>query len=323
MNLIAKKIFTIIVLIFILTSCVSCTTTKLTNDDGKLNVVCTVFPQYDFVRQIAGDKVNLTMLLKPGSEAHSYEPSPKDIANIQNCDLFIMIGGKSEEWANKIISSSDKNFDVLKLIDLIEPFEEEITEGMEHEHAHYNSYDEHIWTSPENAITLSKEIANTLSRLDEKNKATYEENLKNYTNELKKLSAEFKNVKETGKRDTIIIADRFPFRYLTESIGLEYFAAFPGCSSKTEPSASTVAFLIDKIRNENIPTVICVDYNEGKIANSIKNETGAKILRMYSCHIITKNEFENGETYIGLMQKNITALKEALNWLCQLLNATR
>lgn len=313
MNFMAKKIFTFILLIFILTSCVSCATTEISDDNGKLNVVCTVFPQYDFVRQIAGDKVNLTMLLKPGSEAHSYEPSPKDIASIQKCDLFIMIGGKSEEWANKIISSSNNNFTVLKLIDFIKPFEEEITEGMEHEHAHQSSYDEHIWTSPENAITLSEEIANTLSKLDEKNKDTYKENLKNYSNKLKMLIEEFKNVKETGKRDTIIIADRFPFRYLTKSIGLKYFAAFPGCSSKTEPSASTVAFLIDKIRNENIPTVICVDYSEGKIANSIKNETGAKILRMYSCHTITKNEFENGETYVSLMKKNITALKEALN----------
>ena len=308
-----KKLSAFLLLIFILLSCVSCGTQNSVSDTGKLNVVCTVFPQYDFVREIAGDKVNITMLLKPGSEAHSFEPSPKDIATIQNSDLFITIGGNSEEWVKKIINSSDGSFKVLKLIDFVKTYDEEITEGMEHEHDHHSSYDEHIWTSPENAVILSTEIANSLCELDEKNESFYKENLNNYTIELNKLSQELKNVKETGKRDTIIFADRFPFRYLTESVGLNYYAAFPGCSSKTEPSASTVAFLIDKIRKENIPSVFCVDYNDGKIAEVIKAETGAKVLRMYSCHTITKDEFENGETYLNLMKKNIKALKEALN----------
>lgn len=307
-----KKTLAIFLLIFFCIGLSSCNSKEL-SDNGKPNVVCTVFPQYDFVREIAGEHVNLSMLLKPGSEAHSFEPAPKDILSIQNSDLFIMIGGESEQWAEKIIKSSKNDTKVLRLIEKVNTLEEEITDGMESDEIHHGEQDEHIWTSPENAIVMANEICDALCSIDTENKDIYIENLKSYIKELSDLNSEFLKTVENGNRNTVVFADRFPFRYLTDSIKLKYFAAFPGCSSKTEPSAATVAFLIDKVKKEKIPAVFCVDYNEGKIAKSIESETGAKVLRMYSCHIISKSEFENGETYISLMKKNISALKEALN----------
>ena len=293
-----------------LTAC----TSKLSSENEKINIVCTVFPQYDFVREIAEDYVNLTMLLPPGSEAHSFEPTPKDIITIQDSDLFIMIGGESEEWADKIVNSNDElNTEVIRLIDSVDTVEEETKEGMDAEDTHHESIDEHIWTSPENAIIMVNEICDALCRVDDANSEVYRQNAENYISELERLNIEFKNTVNNGKRNTLIFADRFPFRYLTDSIGLDYYAAFPGCSSKTEPSASTIAFLIDKINTEGIPYVFCVDYGDTRIADSIKKETGTEILRMYSCHIITKDEFESGEGYVSLMKKNISALKEALN----------
>lgn len=309
-----KRFIALFLLIFLCIGFTACNEKQPEAENKKPNIVCTVFPQYDFVREIAGNYVNLTMLLKPGSEAHSFEPAPKDILSIKNSDLFIMIGGESEEWAKKILDGvEESDTKVIKLIDSVDTLEEEVTEGMDSDEKHHGEYDEHIWTSPENAITMVNIICSALCEIDPENKKIYNTNSENYIQELKELNNEFSETVKNGKRDTIVFADRFPFRYLTESTGLKYYAAFPGCSSKTEPSAATVAFLIDKIRAEKIPAVFCVDYGEAKISESIKRETGVKILKMYSCHIITKEEFENGESYISLMKKNISALKEALN----------
>ena len=320
-----KKIISLITALALVLGFAGCSKKQATPSNNKINVICTVFPQYDIVRTIASDKANIAMLLPPGGEPHSFEPTPKDILNIQNSDVFIMIGGESEKWAEKIIESAGKNkTEVLKLIDCVDTLDEEVTEGMEEEEdvhdedendgdEHEHEDDEHIWTSPDNMIVMTKQIYKTLCKADPKNKELYKSNTEAYVNKLSALSDELKEIAESGKRKTLVFADRFPFRYLTESLGIEYYAAFPGCSSQTEPSASTIAFLIDKIKKENIPAVFYVDYTDPRIAKSISKDTTVKTLRMYSCHTVSKEDFENGETYLSLMEKNVAAIKEALN----------
>lgn len=317
-----KKISAVITAIILMLTTCGCGINQTKNN--KPNVVCTVFPQYDFVREIAGDKVNLSMLIPPGSEAHSYEPTPQDIVNVSNADIFIMIGGESEAWAESILESTDTSkMKIIKLIDETKLIEEEIVEGMDektHEHhshdkhdKHHKEYDEHVWTSPKNAITITKSICDVLCKSDKKNAELYRLNSKKYIDKLKKLDEEYQKNIKYAKTNTLIFGDRFPFRYLTESYNLKYYAAFPGCSSHTEPSSSTVIFLINKIKEKKIPVVLCVDYSDARIANTISTETETKVKRLYSCHVISKKQFNDGETYISLMKKNLNVLKEALN----------
>lgn len=313
-----KKILTIVcALILILTS--SCTHSQKTNND-KLNIVCSVFPQYDFTRNIAGEKANISLLVPPGAEAHSYEPSPKDILKLREADIFIMIGGESEHWAEHLLPNADKEkIKCIHLIDSVTAHMEEHTEGMEevsHTHVHDNEhkeYDEHIWTSPKNAIKMCHAIFDALCHADAENKDFYKENLSKYEKELINLSRKFESVSKNPRRKTLVFGDRFPMRYLIEDMGIEYFAAFPGCSSKTEPSARTVAFLSDKVKEEKIPVVFYMDYSDGRTARVIANEAGAKESRLYSCHNLSKKDFEKGETYMSLMTKNLKEIKEALN----------
>lgn len=288
--------------------------------DGKISVVATIFAPYDFVRQVAGDNAELTMLLKPGAESHSYEPTAQDIKRIQESDVFIYVGGESDEWVTDILSSigSDKT-KVVKLIDCVDAVEEELKEGMEAEEeeeagaGEEPEYDEHIWTSPGNAIKIVNKIAEALSETDVANKGVYETNAAAYAEKLTALDNEFKGVVESAKRRTVIFGDRFPLRYFVDAYGLDYYAAFPGCSDDTEASAATVAFLIDKVKTEGIPVVFHIELSDGKIADTICEATGAKKLLFNACHNVTKADFESGATYLGLMEGNVAALKEALN----------
>ncbi len=314
-----KKILAMFCAILILVT--SCTHSRTTNND-KLNIVCTVFPQYDFAKNIAGEKANISLLLPPGAEAHSYEPSPKDILTLKEADIFIMIGGESEHWAEHLLSQKDKEgITIIRLIESVTAHKEEHTEGMEdcgHTHIHetedeHKEYDEHIWTSPKNAIKMCRAVYEALCLADEENKEFYKENLTSYERELVNLAEEFDKVSKSAKRKTLVFGDRFPMRYLTEDMGIDYFAAFPGCSSKTEPSAKTVAFLTDKVKNEKIPVVFYMDYSDGRIARVIANESGAKEGRLYSCHNLSKKDFDRNENYISLMTKNLKEIKEALN----------
>jgi len=318
-------------LIFLLILTILCSTScsrDIVSDDNKLNIVCTVFPQYDFVREIAGSKVNVSMLIPPGSEAHSYEPSPKDIISLKNADLFIMIGGESEHWATHLLEGDELNcVPTLKLIDYVIKHEEEHTEGMEtsgHNHKHtsdcdkshketVHQYDEHIWTSPKNAALMCKAISSYLEDIDRDNATYYRNNCSSYIKKLDDLALEYKNAVQNGKRNTLIFGDRFPLRYLTEEISLDYYAAFPGCSSRTEPSAKTVAFLSDKLKEDDIPIVFYMDYSDGRIAKTIAKDTNAKAARLYSCHNLSQKDLSNGETYLSLMKKNLIKIKEALS----------
>jgi len=314
-----KRLFIIPVwvLIFLLTVFSGgCLRAKSVKSNEKINVTSVIFPSYDFVRGIAGDKVNLVMLLPPGSESHSYEPSPQDIITIKNSNLFIYPGGENSEWVERIldsISNLSESMIVLNMIDLVDAVEEEIVEGMEKEEEEEElAFDEHVWTSPQNAKVIAAAIADALCELDSANADYFRQNNAAYSARLDELDASFKAVVDGAKRKTIIFGDRFPFRYLADAYGLDYFAAFPGCSTDTEPSAATVAFLINKVKSEKLPVIFHIELSNEKIADTISEATGAKKLLLHSGHNLTKSDFEKGITYLDIQKANVVNLKEAL-----------
>lgn len=285
--------------------------------DDKIKVVATIFPQYDFVRQIAGDKVDLKMLLKPGEESHSYEPTPKDIIAIQNCDLFIYVGGENDAWVEDILESvGTGKMETLRLVDCVSTVEEEHIEGMKEERSEEDegAYDEHVWTSPGNAVKIVDRIAELLCQADSTNAAAYRASAEAYGEKLELLDREFMKAVENSPGDTILFGDRFPFRYFADAYGLKYYAAFPGCASDTEPSAATMAYLINKVKEEKIPVVLKMELSSDNIAKAIAEAAGADVKVFYSCHNITAEQFEAGETYLSMMETNLETLKEALSY---------
>jgi zinc transport system substrate-binding protein len=468
-------------------------------DNGKTTVVTTIFPPYDFIREIAGTNVNLTMMLPPGAESHSFEPSPQDMRKIQKSDIFIYVGGESDAWVERILSSLDtRNIKLIKLMDTVDVVEEEIVEGMQeeddhdhdhgdedfsiedvkdraltdwagewqsvypylldgtldpvmehkaedgektakeyyeqyktaymtdidrvsiaresitfsrngvsakanyrykgtgiiteddgslwvrykfeatgntpkgapryimfsdhliapakaehfhlytsdesfdalmadanpvnyptyypvgltkdeivaemtgHEHGEEAEYDEHIWTSPQNAERIVRAITDALCAKDNANAQVYRQNADNYIAKLHELDAAFRQVVQNAQRKTLVFGDRFPFRYFADAYGLSYFAAFPGCSTETECSAATIAFLINKVRDEKIPVVFHIELSNEKIADTICEETGAKKRLLHAAHNVSKRDFDRGITYLEIMKKNVETLKEAL-----------
>lgn len=309
--------------------------TNNSNSDGKLKVVTTIFPQYDFVRQIAGDNVSLTMLLKPGEETHSYEPTPQDIIAIQNADLFIYVGGENDEWVEDILESPEmKHVKCLRLVDCVSGvLEEEEVEGMQEErghhheeestlhsadeteeehNAHVHTMDEHVWTSPRNAVDIVAHITDELCSLDSEHAQVYEQNANDYEAQLKELDVEFQEVVKNAQNHTILFGDRFPFRYFAAEYGLDYYAAFSGCASDTEPSAATMAFLINKVKEEKIPVVLKMELSNDNIANAIAETCDVPVKVFYSSHNISAEQFAAGVTYLDLMKENVETLKEAL-----------
>lgn len=346
-------------------------------EDQKISVVTTIFPQYDFVRQIAGDSVDLKMLLKPGEETHSYEPTPQDIIAIQNSDLFIYVGGENDSWVEDILESMpDNGRKTLKLVDCVDTVEEEHVEGMkeerghdheEHDHEEHghdsesdthldqnsdaeedhllqeqevqethldadgeaqadgehgndsteavsvHEIDEHVWTSPKNAEKIVERITELLCEADESHATEYQANAADYERQLEELDQEFRDVVDHSERNLLIFGDRFPFRYFADEYGLDYYAAFSGCASDTEPSAATMAFLINKVKEEQVPTVLKMELSNDNISKAIAEAAGTDVKVFYSCHNLTAEEFENGETYLSMMKKNVETLKEVLN----------
>lgn len=294
-------------------------------EDGRLSVVTTIFPQYDFVRQIAGDRADVRMLLKPGEESHSYEPAPQDIIAIQNCDIFIYVGGENDAWVEDILESMpEAGMRTLRLMDCVETVEEEHVQGMKEQpgHSHdgeeeeehsVHEIDEHVWTSPGNAALITEQIAALLSETDPQNGSFYEENASVYLEKLEELDREFRDIADNAKRRLLIFGDRFPFRYFADAYGLDYYAAFPGCASDTEPSAATMAFLIRKVKEEDVPAVLKMELSNDNIANAVAEASGTDVKVFYSCHNLTAEQFEAGETYLSMMEKNAETLKEVLN----------
>ena len=359
--------------------------------ESRLQVVATIFPQYDFARQIAGDKADVYMLLKPGEEIHSYEPTPQDIKMIQNSGLFIYTGGENDVWVENILASlgeEDRGPHAVRLLDLVETYEEESLEGMmpekgdhdhEHEaeeerdhvsetmtitgghtHVHGGEPDEHVWTSPKNCVTLIQALTEEFCIADPANARTYQANGTVYREAFEELDAQYLEAAAKAGRRTILFGDRFPFRYLAEELDLTCYAAFSGCSAESEPSAATIAFLIDKAAEERLPVVFQIEFSNGYIAraiseaaqvrmkkNAVKQAGGTsedskasmgaaasadpaaaadsaatgnpemeipevKVLQLHSCHNVTRDEFDSGETCLSLMTKNLEALRTAL-----------
>ena len=294
--------------------------------DGGVNIVATVFPAYDFARQIAGDDGNVTLLIPPGSEAHSYEPTPQDIIRIQNCDLLVCNGGESEAWLDEILGGMGNEIPTVVMLDCVDALTEEDKDGMQvhehhdHEHDHDDDhdehedeeYDEHVWTSPVNAQLICRAISAALCQADPAHASDYTARCVDYCAELQELDADFRGVIANVKRHTLIFADRFPVRYFVEEYGLDYFAAFPGCADDAEPSARTVAFLIDRVREEQAPAVLYIEFSNQKMADIVCEDTGCEKLLFNSCHNVTADQLRGGVTYLELMRGNLETVKEAL-----------
>lgn len=316
------SLFIVLTTLFSMSSC-SSAKSESKNDSGKISVVTTIFPYYDFTRSIAGDKADIRLLLSPGSEPHSYDPSPSDIVAIENCDIFIYNGGESDEWVESVLDSvENKNMKVMRMMDYVDLLYEQSVEhdehdheehNEEHDHDHVEEYDEHIWTSVKNAEKLATAIYDELSLCDSENKETYSSNKDSYLAKLHTLDSEITDIVSNAKRNTVVFGDRFPFLYFVTDYSLEYECAFPGCSSETEPSISTVTHMIDFTREHQVPVVFYLEFSNGKVAKLISEDSGAKTMRFSSSHNVTKDEFADGATYISLMEQNANALKEALN----------
>ena len=278
----------------------------------KASVVATAFAQYDFARQIAGDKADIVMLLAPGEESHTFEPTPGDIATVKNCDLFIYGGGESDKWVDTILNSADNEIKTVKMMDIVELHEEDSHSDEEHHDHSHTEYDEHVWTSPENAIVICEAICNALVEADPKNEDYYVSNCSEYTASLRALSEEIRNTVQLSDKKAIAVGDRFPMKYFCEEYGIEYYAAFPGCSAQVEANPVTIARLKNYILDNGIDTVFKVDLSTGLVAGTVSEMTDSDVATLYSCHVISVEDFEKGETYLSLMERNLSALKFAL-----------
>ncbi len=294
----------------------SCTSQNDTDnrDSGKLKIISTVFPPYDLAKQIAGDNADISILLPPGSESHTYEPTAKEILEIQNCDIFLYIGGENEQWAEKIISSNKSDsVKTVKLIDCVKTLKEADLHEEEHHEEHDHETDEHIWTSPKNEQLMLTAVYDAICEADPENKAVYTKNKDSYNEQLSELDKAYKEAVDNAKNKTIIIADKFPFRYLAEEYGLDCYAAFSSCSDESEPSAAAMTSLISKIKEQNIPVVYYLEFSSTKVADTLCSETGASSLMLHSCHNVSKEDLEKGISYVDLMKQNLKNLKTALN----------
>ena len=283
---------------------------------GKLKAVASAFPEYDLIRAVGGELVEATLLLKPGLEAHSYEPTPQDILAIRGARLFIYGGGESDAWADRLLASGDLgDIRVLAFMDHALLRREETLDYMTVEEAEEEGdvYDEHVWTSPRNEILLTEALRDALIELDPAHADAYRANAEAYIAKLEALDGELRELADTAKRDLLVVGDRFPFLYLVREYGLRYAAAFPGCSEESDADPATVAKLIDTVAEEGVPVVFKCDLSSGKLADTIAEAAGAKVLTLYSAHTVSKDDFEAGETYLSLMERNLRALKEALN----------
>lgn len=317
-----RKYFTIWMLLFILLSVSACGAKEINTEEEQsqgLKIVTTVFPPYDFAKQIIGDKGTITMLLSPGVESHSYEPTPKDMIAIKECDLFIYGGGESDTWVEDLLDGiSNSDMQTLKMMDCVDTRVEETLEGMEHaeseEHGHIGKeeYDEHVWTSPKNAMKIVTAIMHKMTEIDTEHADFYIQNGQAYLSKLEELDEAYETWRGAAKEVTLVFGDRFPFLYLAKDYNLECYAAFPGCSAETEPSAATIAFLIDKVKEKNLKYVFHLELSNAKVANAIAEATGAESKMLHSCHNISADELDAGVTYIGLMEQNLDTLREAI-----------
>ncbi|RHD13588.1 metal ABC transporter substrate-binding protein [Eubacterium ventriosum] len=363
-----RKSVVFIVTISMILGMAGCGKTTEKEDNYRLKIVTSLFPYYDMARAVIGDVkgIDLKMIVTPGQDSHSFEPTPSDVIQMENADVLIYNGGSLETWIDTLLDSlNNKNQIQMKMMDYVDVLNEEIVEGMdtrfdshdehshsedshnhkEHshsedsynqeegshsedslkneEHSHdsevsdyeeesHNETDEHIWTSPVNEIIMTEKICETLSKALPEEKENFQKNAENYISQLKELDNEFRTIVENAKTNEIIFADKFPLQYFAKEYGLKYYAAFPGCGSDMEPSAKTIAFLVDKIKEDNIKAVFYLELSSHIVADAIETDTGAKPLQFNSCHNITQKQFDSGVTYVDLMKENVNNLKIAL-----------
>ncbi len=283
-------------------------------DNPPASIIATNFIGYDLARAITGDSNSVKLLIKPGGDMHGFEPTPQDIIDISKSDLFIYNGGESEAWVDRLLADNNiPREKTLRLMDFIDLKTEELVEGMESDESENDSseYDEHIWTSPKNTEKLLAVIHQKLSENNPENSEKYQSNTDQYAAEIIKLDQSFRDLTTNNK--ILIFADRFPFRYFVDEYGLEYFAAFPGCSEQTEASSSTVAFLVDKVKSENLKTIFKTEFTSDKLARTISEATGAEIKELNAAHNISVSDFESGITYVDIMKNNLKILTEFFN----------
>jgi len=294
-----------------------------TIEDAKIKIVASNFASYDFLRAIIGEnkEIELSFLLGPGKDAHSYDPTAGDLIKIQNADLFVYVGGEMEKWSDKVLESMDTNGkEIICISDFVEKIEEKEVDGAEEDDEHHDeeheheegAFDEHIWTSPANAIKMVNALENAMEKIDNENAATYKKNADEYIKQIKEVDKKIQAVVDNKVRNRLVFADKMPMQYFMEYYGLEASAAFDGCSTETDPSAKTIAYLQNKIKEENIPVVLYIELNPGKVAQTIANETGAEAMQINSLHNVSLEDFNNGETWVSLMSKNVEVLKKAL-----------
>ncbi len=302
-----KRIIVCLLCLVLLTGCAIAPTEQ--SGEKKLNIVTTLFPQYDFARTIAGDNAQVTLLLPPGSESHSYEPSPVDMMTINEADLFIYTGETMEAWVPSVLKSLEGNPAILNISSGIDLHQGHNHDDVEHQH----NVDPHIFTNPLYAVAMAESLENQLCEIDPEHSDEYKANGEAFRAELKDLHGQVSQVVQNAKRNKLIFGGRFAFLYFTEAYGLSYDAAFDSCSSESEPSAADLTRIIDTVKNENIPVVYYEELSDPKTARLICEETGAKALLLHSCHNISKEELAQGATYLSLMKKNLENLKEGLN----------
>ena len=315
-----KKIKAIIALILctaLMLSFAACSGSKdnKNNSNEKLKVVCTLFPQYDFLREIAGDKLDLKLLVPPGVESHSYDPTPKDMKAVAKADLVVRIGEDMETWSQALWSAdtSDAQFlDIADELNLVLAGHHHNEDGHEHTEHCQDGTDAHIWTSPVMAQKMVRLLCDKLVELDEKNADFYRTNTQSYLNKLAELDSNIKKAVENSSKKTLVFSGRFALKNFTDEYGLNYVSTLDACADNSEPSAAAVAKIVDAIEKENINVIFYEELIEPKTAKTISQETGTKMLLFHSCHNLTKEEFEAGETYLSLMNKNLNNLKEAL-----------
>ena len=287
-----------------------CSCGEVERSTGKISVVTTIFPYYDFARSVSKGTCEVDMLLKPGSDVHSFEPTPSDILKIRNADLFIYNGGESDEWVDSILESlgdTDKPV-VMKMTDYVKPLTE-----MDADHHAEDEEDEHIWTSLDNAKTLVSKISDEVSKLDQKNKSIYHKNSLDYIEKISKVQSEIENTVNSSKSKKIVVGDRFPLLYFATEFSLDWECAFPGCSTETEPSLDRLSKLTDTIEKDNIKTILKLEMSENKVADTLADETNTKVRTFYSAESVSKEDFAKNITYVDLMERNNNALKEALS----------
>ena len=300
----------------------------LQSGNKPLKIVTTIFPEYDWVREILGDKADraeVTMLLDNGVDLHSYQPTADDIIKISDCDLFLYVGGESDGWVEDALKeATNKEMQVINLLDVLgeQVKEEEVVEGMEGEEEEEADeeegpeYDEHVWLSLKNAETLCNAISDALEEIDPANKDAYATNAASYLEKLAALDGEYQTVVDNAARKTVLFGDRFPFRYLVDDYGLSYYAAFAGCSAETEASFETISFLAGKVDELRLPCVLTIEGAQHKIAETIVQNTAEKnqsILTLDSMQSTTSTDVANGTTYLSVMESNLDVLKQALN----------